>query len=94
MARKRTKKTNRRKSSSVRTTQKPTQALAIVALILNLLLPGLGTIIGGRTRVGIIQLVLVLVSIPLMPIIVGILLMTGVWIWALVTSIQLIQESS
>ncbi len=94
MVKRRTRRITRRNAASSSATKKPTQALAIAALILNaLILPGLGTIVGGRTREGIIQLVLFLVGIPLIFVIVGIPLVIGVWIWALVTSIRLIKES-
>ncbi|MEK6878020.1 MAG: hypothetical protein AABY22_00350 [Nanoarchaeota archaeon] len=72
--------------------KKVSQGLAIVALLLNILiLPGLGSLIGGRTRTGIIQLILVVVSIPLLFILVGIPLLIAVWIWALITGIQIIK---
>jgi len=94
MVRRKAKRITRRNTHSARSTEKPTQALAIAALILNLLiLPGLGTIIGGRTREGVVQLVLFLVGIPLLFILVGIPLMIGVWIWALVSSIQMVKEA-
>jgi TM2 domain-containing membrane protein YozV len=73
-----------------------TQTLAIVALILNILvLPGLGTLIARKTRTGLWQLGLFVVGIPLVVLFgLGLLLMLGSWIWALVTGIQLVQESS
>ena len=70
------------------------KTLAIVGLVVNaLFLPGLGSIIGGRTKVGIIQLVLMLVSIPLMVVLIGFVLAPAIWIWALVTGIQMVQEA-
>lgn len=73
---------------------KTSKGIAIAALILNvLLLPGLGSIIAGRTTEGIIQLVLTLIGIPLSLFLVGIPLIIAAWIWALVTSIQVLQES-
>ena len=74
--------------------KKRSQGAAIAGLLLNVLvLPGVGTIVGGDTRKGILQLVLFLVGIPLILVVVGLFLMFGVWIWALVTSIQQIQET-
>lgn len=70
------------------------KTLAIVGLILNIfVLPGLGTIIGGETRKGVIQLVLFIVSIPLMFILIGIPLAIAIWIWALVTSINQLKRA-
>lgn len=74
--------------------KKPSQGMAILGLLLNvLILPGLGSIIGGKTKVGIIQLVLTLIGIPLSYVIVGIPLIIAMWIWALITGIQMIKES-
>jgi len=74
--------------------KKPSQGIAIAALLLNILImPGLGTLVGGRIGTGITQLVLFIVGIPLSMIIIGIPLIIGVWIWGLVTGIQLIKEA-
>ena len=87
--------------------KKPDQGLAIVALILNILvLPGLGSIICGKTKEGVWQLVLVLggvflgilFTVTIIGAVIGIPLMIfgplAGWVWALVTGIQLVQESS
>ena len=72
------------------------KTLQIVGLILNILiLPGLGTIIGGgekRRNRGIIQLVLFLIGIPLAFVIIGGFLMFAMWVWALVDGIQMVTE--
>jgi len=84
------KKTN----TATQKTNKPSQGIAIAALLLNVLIfPGLGTIVGGKTKTGIIQIVLFVVSIPLWLILIGIPLSMGVWIWALVSGIQLLKEA-
>jgi len=93
MVRRRKMRVSRRAVNRPKSTGRPTQAVAIAALILNLVLPGLGTIVGGRTGEGITQLVLALVSVPLMVVIIGFPLMIGIWIWALVSSIQLIKAA-
>ena len=59
----------------------------IVGLLVNLVMPGLGTIIWGETKTGTTQLVLFLVG-GLLAAIGGTLLMAGVWIWGLVLGIQ------
>ena len=75
--------------------KKPDQAMAIVALVLNILvLPGLGSLIGGKTKAGIWQLVLVVVGIPLSIVIIGIPMILAGWIWGIVTGVQLVQEAS
>jgi TM2 domain-containing membrane protein YozV len=76
---------------------KKDNTMAIVGLILNIIiLPGLGTLVGGgksRVTTGILQLVLFLIGIPLSIVIIGIPLMIGMWIWALVTGIQMVKEA-
>ena len=72
-----------------------TQGTAIGALLLNLfILPGLGSLIGRRTKEGAAQVILVVVSIPLMFIyFMGVPLLIGAWIWGLVTGIKMIKNS-
>ncbi|MEM2956281.1 MAG: hypothetical protein QW041_01770 [Candidatus Pacearchaeota archaeon] len=69
----------------------------IIGLIVNLFLPGLGTIIFGKYDIGIIQLVLSLVgffiSITTIGVIIGIPLIIGMWIWALVTGIIVLKKN-
>lgn len=75
------------------------QALAIVALILNILvIPGLGTLIGGRTNEGLAQLGLIVVgfvlifTILLIPI--SIVAFIAAWIWGIVSGVQLITAAN
>jgi TM2 domain-containing membrane protein YozV len=71
------------------------QGIAIVALLLNILIiPGLGSLIAGRTKAGVWQVVLAVVGAILSLILIGIPILIAAWIWGLVTGIQLIQESS
>jgi len=70
------------------------QGMAIISLVVNLFLPGLGTLIAGDTKTGVWQLVLALVSMPLRFVLIGYPIFLGAWIWALITSIKLVQKSS
>lgn len=81
------------------TAQAPSQAIAIVALVLNLILiPGVGTLVGGRTRDGLAQLGLLAVgfvlifTIILIP--VSIVCFIAAWIWGIVSGIQLVSQAS
>ena len=88
------KRTTARRSVAPSYRTKPTPTEGILALVLNIvLLPGIGTLIGRRTKEGIIQMVLVIVGIPLSFFIIGIPIVLGAWIWALVSGIQILQES-
>jgi TM2 domain-containing membrane protein YozV len=82
------------KKTPKKKTKKPTQGIAIVALLLNILvLPGLGSIIGGKTNPGTAQLILFLAGIPLSLVLIGIPLIIAAWIWGIVTGIEIIKES-
>lgn len=85
------------------------QVLAIVGLLLNLLiLPGLGSIIGGKIKEGISQIVILfgslilgigLIIVQTTPaIIIGVLVIVigalVAWIWGIVTGVRMIQSSS
>lgn len=77
----------------------PGQGLAIVALVLNLvIIPGLGTIVGGRIGHGIAQIglvvfgILLIFTIILIPI--SIVCFIAAWVWGIVSGIQLIQAAS
>ncbi len=89
-------------------TKKISQGLAIASLLINIfLVPGLGTIIGGRWKTGLAQIILfvlsstlifagvilstILIGIPIL--IAGGILYLGAWVWAIVSGIQLIKES-
>ncbi len=74
--------------------KKPDEAIAIVSLLLNIfVLPGLGTIVAGRTSTGVKQLVLFVVGIPLIFVLIGIPMMIGAWIWGVVTGVQIVRET-
>ena len=79
--------------------KKISEALAIVSLLLNILiLPGLGSIIGGRTNPGVLQLSLfifsIILDITIIGLIIGIPLGLAMWIWGIVTGVDLIRESN
>jgi len=68
---------------------------AILTLIINvLILPGLGTIVAKQYKKGTWQKILSLISLPLMWVIIGFPIFIAVWIWALITSIKIIEKAS
>lgn len=69
----------------------PPQAMA--ALLLNLVAPGVGSIVGGRTVEGILQLVLLLIGLPLCFILVGIPICVATWGWALSTGLRVMNQA-
>lgn len=73
---------------------KPHRANAIAGLVINVIFwPGLGTIIAGETKIGIWQMVLFAIGAILSMVLIGIPLAIGIWIWALVSSINLVKAS-
>jgi TM2 domain-containing membrane protein YozV len=69
----------------------PPQAMA--GLLLNLVVPGVGSIVAGRTVEGILQLVLLLIGLPLCFILVGIPICVATWGWALSTGLRAMNEA-
>ena len=63
---------------------------AIIALILNLIIPGVGSLYAGKKKEGIWQLVLYIAGFLTLLILIGWFLMVAAWIWALVTSIKML----
>lgn len=66
------------------------QGWKIWCLIFNLIIPGLGTIVAGKTRLGSIQLVLAIIGFLLWyTLFLGAIVSLVAWVWALITSIKL-----
>ncbi len=66
----------------------PDQNKALLVLILNILIPGVGTIIYGETQRGVIQLVLYILGWILTIILIGPIISLGAWIWSLIDGIN------
>ncbi len=61
----------------------------IIAFVLNLFVPGLGTFFVGRIGTAIIQLLLLVIGVVTIAFGgIGFLIILGDWIWALVTVVQ------
>ena len=60
----------------------------LLAVILSVFLPGLGQIYLGLDHKGVLFLIAYVISAILMLLIIGFLLVTVIWIWALVDTIQ------
>ncbi|HEX9105103.1 MAG TPA: hypothetical protein VF997_22985 [Polyangia bacterium] len=71
----------------------PSDGTAVTALVLNIIIPGVGSLVAGRTSQGVVQLVLWVVSFPLMFVLIGFPMLFAVWIWSLVSGIQILEES-
>ncbi len=68
---------------------------AVAALCLNAMVcPGLGSLVGGKTRAGAAQLGLFLLGLPLAFIALGLPLMLAAWVWGIATGAQLMTEAS
>jgi TM2 domain-containing membrane protein YozV len=71
----------------------PPHPQAMAGLLLNLVVPGVGSIVAGKTVEGIIQLVLLVIGLPLCFVLIGIPLCIAVWGWALATGLRALNES-
>ena len=67
--------------------------LAYACLFLNLVLPGLGSVVWGRRREGLLQLSLAGFGFLLVIVFIGIPIIIGAWVWALVTGVRIVQET-
>ena len=92
-----TKKTTKpvvKKTTSKHSSKTDDKTLVIVGLLLNVLIwPGLGTLINKDISKGVIQMILFVIAVPLSFILIGIPLLLGVWIWALLTSVKQLQAA-
>jgi TM2 domain-containing membrane protein YozV len=72
--------------------QAPPSPQAMAGLLLNLVVPGVGSIVAGKTVEGVIQLVLILIGLPLCFILIGIPICIATWGWALSTGLRALHE--
>ena len=84
--------------------RKLSQSAAVALLVVNILIPGLGSLIARKSREGVIQLILLLIGLVLSPAgeglvttivrgIIGYTLIAIALVWALITSIKFVIES-
>ena len=73
----------------------PVSDKSINGMVLNFIIPGLGLIIAGETVLGVIQLAMALVGIPLIFFHgFGVLMIIAAYIWSIVTGVHLMQKST
>ena len=76
---------------------RPSSGIAILGLIINILIaPGLGTFINRKTADGLWQLILFFVGMLSLPLTLvgGILMIFTAWLWALISSIRILQTAN
>jgi TM2 domain-containing membrane protein YozV len=71
----------------------PTEAQAVVGLVLNLCIPGAGSLVAGKPGPGIAQLAMLIAGLPLCFVFVGFPIVFASWLWALMTGVQAMQEA-
>jgi TM2 domain-containing membrane protein YozV len=71
----------------------PTEAQAVVGLVLNLCIPGAGSLVAGKSGPGVAQLAMLIAGLPLCFVIVGFPIVFAAWLWALMTGVQAMQEA-
>ena len=71
----------------------PTEAAAVTGLVLNLCIPGVGSIVAGKPGPGIAQLAMLVAGLPLCFVLVGFPIVFAAWLWALMTAAGALQEA-
>ena len=71
----------------------PTEAAAVTGLVLNLCMPGVGSIVAGKPGPGIAQLAMVIIGLPLCFLFVGFPMIFAAWVWSLMTATQALNEA-
>jgi hypothetical protein len=70
-------------------------ARATAALFINALIcPGMGSMVGGRNAVGVAQMSLFMVGLPLAVVNVGLPLLAAAWAWGIFSGAKLVNEAS
>jgi len=65
----------------------------MVQLVLNLCIPGVGSLVAGKPAAGIGQFAMLVAGLPLCFIFVGFPIVFAAWLWALMTGVQALQEA-
>jgi TM2 domain-containing membrane protein YozV len=71
----------------------PAEGTAVAAMVLNVVIPGSGSLVAGRVGVGLTQLFLWIIGIPLCLVLIGFPILLSAWIWSLVTGIHILEDS-
>jgi TM2 domain-containing membrane protein YozV len=66
----------------------------INAMVMNLIIPGLGSIYGGKAGIGVAQLLLFLAGIPLCWYIIGFVMIPAAWLWSAITGFMMLSSST
>ena len=90
---------NKKRPKKTRKAVKNNQTLYTISLLLNLIiLPGLGSIIGGKAKQGAFQILLVIVGILLsmsyIGLFIGFFIIFIAWVWGIYTGICLVKKSN
>ena len=77
------------------TRERISPARATAALFINALVcPGIGSMVGGRNAVGVAQMSLFMVGLPLAVVNVGLPLLAAAWAWGIFSGAKLVSEAS
>ncbi|MCP4447422.1 MAG: hypothetical protein GY811_19085 [Myxococcales bacterium] len=75
--------------------EKVSAGRAITALFINALVcPGMGSMVGGQNAVGVAQMSLFMVGLPLAVVNVGLPLLAAAWAWGIFSGAKLVNEAS
>ncbi|MEO6950620.1 MAG: hypothetical protein ABI321_02325 [Polyangia bacterium] len=71
----------------------PTEAAAVTGLVLNMCMPGVGSIVAGKPGPGIAQLAMLVAGVPLCFVLIGFPLVFAAWLWSIMTAAGALQEA-
>ena len=71
----------------------PTEAAAVTGLVLNMCMPGVGSIVAGKPGPGVAQLAMLVAGIPLCFVLIGFPLVFAAWLWSIMTAAAALQEA-
>jgi TM2 domain-containing membrane protein YozV len=71
----------------------PAEGSAVAAMVLNVIIPGSGSLVAGRVSTGVAQMLLWVIGFPLCFVLVGFPMVMAAWVWSLVTGIHILEES-
>ena len=71
----------------------PTEAVALTGLVLNAVVPGVGSIIAGRPVLGLMQLGLLAISLPLCFLLIGFPVLAVAWGWAVASGYAALRDA-
>jgi TM2 domain-containing membrane protein YozV len=76
-----------------RSSPTPTEAVALTGLVVNACVPGVGSILAGRPKLGLMQLGLFVAGLPLCLVLIGFPMIVVAWFWAVASGYATLRDA-